>query len=429
MTLALVFLAVLLAALFLAIGFFFGGRKAVSLSKTVVQAKSERDLLEKEKENLLNENREREEEIRNLTGKLERETVYKESAQQELEGQKNLIEEMRKKLHLEFESLSRRIFEKETETYKKQSEESLSALLNPLKEKITDFKKQMLDFYDREGKERHSLGVAVKDLLEAHKRTTEETAHLTRALKGNVKIQGDWGEMVLERILKASGLRQGEEFTLQGKGLKMKTEEGGRLKPDVVVHLPDNRDIVIDSKVSLTPYYRYMQAKTEREKEDCIRGMIHSLLQHIKDLAEKDYSASDRLRAPDFTFMFIPIEGVFFLALNQDQRIFEEAWARSIFIVTPTNLLAALKTVSSIWKLERQNKNVRQIASESGKMYDKFVGFLNDMKDIGKSLDSAQKNYDSALRKLQTGQGNLVNRAEKIKQLGASSKKELPPLA
>lgn len=428
MTFVLICSAVFLAVLSLAIGFFFGGRKAISFSKAMVQVKSERNLLEKEKEHLLNENREKEEEIRNLTGKLEREMAYKESVQKELEGQKQFIEEMRKKLHLEFESLSRRIFEKETETYKKRSEESLSALLNPLQEKIADFRKQMLDFYDKEGKERHSLGVAVKDLLEAHKKTTEETASLTRALKGNMKIQGDWGEMVLERILKASGLRQGEEFTLQGKGLKMKTEEGGQLKPDVVVHLPDNRDIVIDSKVSLTPYYRYMQAKTEQEKEDCIRSMTHSLSQHIKDLAEKDYSASESLRAPDFTFMFIPIEGVFFLALSRDQGIFEEAWARSIFIVTPTNLLAALKTVSSIWKLERQNKNVRQIASESGKMYDKFVGFLNDMKDIGKSLDSAQKNYDSALRKLQTGQGNLINRAEKIKQLGAGSKKELPPI-
>ena len=428
MTVIFICSAVLVIILF-GIVFFFVGRRTSAVSKTLVQVKSERDFLEKEKENLLNETHRKEEEIRSLTGRLEREIAYKESAQKELEGQKQFIDEMRKKLHLEFESLSRRIFEKETETYKKRSEESLSALLNPLKEKITDFKKQVSDFYDKEGKERHSLGVAVKDLLEAHKKTTEETAHLTHALKGNMKIQGDWGEMVLERVLKASGLRQGEEFTLQGKGLGMKTEEGNPLKPDVVVHLPDNRDIVIDSKVSLTPYHKYIQAENEQEREDCIRSVANSLSQHIKDLSEKDYSASGRLRSPDFTFMFIPLEGVFSLAMGRDQGIFEEAWARSIFIVTPTNLLAALKTVSSIWKLERQNKNVREIASESGKMYDKFVGFLNDMKDIGKGLDSAQKNYDSALRKLQTGQGNLINRAEKIKQLGAGSKKELPPLA
>lgn len=421
MTFIFIASAVFVVVVSVGFGFFFAGRKNSALGQ--VNA-----FLEKEKMNLLRENHQKEEEIRSLTGKLEREMAYKESVQKELEGQKQLIDEMRKKLHLEFESLSRRIFEKETETYKKRSEESLSALLDPLKEKIIDFKKQVSDFYDKEGKERHSLGVAVKDLLEAHKKTTEETVHLTQALKGNVKIQGDWGEMVLERILKASGLRQGEEFTLQGKGLGMKTEEGGPLKPDVVVHLPDNRDIVIDSKVSLTPYHKYIQAETEQEREDSIRGVANSLSQHIKDLAEKDYSASGQLRAPDFTFMFIPLEGVFSLVISRDQGIFEEAWARSIFIVTPTNLLAALKTVSSIWKLERQNKNVRQIASESGKMYDKFVGFLNDMKDIGKGLDSAQKNYDSALRKLQTGQGNLVSRAEKIKQLGAGSKKELPPL-
>ena len=206
----------------------------------------------------------------------------------------------------------------------------------------------------------------------------------------------------------------------------MKTEEGNPLKPDVVVHLPDNRDIVIDSKVSLIHYYHYIKAETEQEKEEYVRQIVNSLAQHIKDLSEKSYPDSDKLNAPDFTFMFIPLESVFSLALSQDQSLFERAWKQSIIIVTPTNLLATLKTVASIWKLEKQNKNVRQIAAESGKMYEKFIGFLNDMKDIEKGLNTARQSYDGALNKLKYGKGNLIGRAEKIKQLGVRSEKKLP---
>ena len=323
---------------------------------------------------------------------------------------------------MEFKNLAQSIFEKKTE----QSEKSLSALLNPLKERITDFKNQVADFYDKEGKQRHSLEMELKNLVEAHQKTTSETARLSRALKGSVKVQGDWGEMVLERILKASGLKEGQEFTLQGKGLGMKTEEGDTLKPDVVIHLPDKRDIVIDSKVSLMDYYNYMKAETEEEKEVCVRHIMEALSKHIKNLSEKDYASSDKVNAPRFTFMFIPLEGVFALALSRDQSLFEKAWQQSIVIVTPTNLLATLKTVSSIWKMEKQNKNVRKIALESGKMYDKFVGFLEDMKSLEKGLETAHKSYHSAFNKLKSGSGNLISRAEKIKQLGAGSKKDLP---
>ena len=421
-----IILGIFLCLVFAALGFLFAKGKLSNDSKALIQEKSKTTFLIEEKVKLLKEIQLQQEKIINLEKNLSREVTQKETFLKELETQKQFIENMREKLKLEFEKLARDIFSKETETYKKRSEESLSSLLNPLKEKISDFKKQVADFYEKEGKERHSLDAAVKSLVQAHQKTTEETAQLTQALKGSAKVQGDWGEIVLKRILEASGLNEGEEFTLQGKGLEMKTEEGNPLKPDVVVHLPDNRDIVIDSKVSLIHYYNYTEAKTEQEKEECIRQIISSLAQHIKNLSEKSYSGSDKLNTPDFTFMFIPLESVFSLALSRDQSLFEKAWKQSIIIVTPTNLLATLKTVSSIWKLEKQNKNVRQIAAESGKMYEKFIGFLHDMKDIEKGLNTARQSYDGALNKLKYGKGNLIGRAEKIKQLGARSEKELP---
>ena len=207
--------------------------------------------------------------------------------------------------------------------------------------------------------------------------------------------------------------------------MQLQAEDGGHLKPDVVVRLPDNRHIVIDSKVSLAPYQEYVNSKTKEERLQHAGSVETSLRQHIKNLAGKSYFISDKLNTPDFTFLFVPLEGVL-IALNQSQKIFEEAWKQSIVIVTPTTLLAALKTVTAVWKMERQNKNVREIAKESGKMYDKFVGFLNNMKDLGKGLEVAKRSYDTALNQLESGRGNLIKKAEKIKQLGADTTKELP---
>ena len=420
----LVVSGVLLSLVSLYLGFLFARRKASSTD--LIQTKAENDFLKKEKENLLNEIRQQREKILSLTEALSRSEAQKEAGQKELEEQRKTIEEMGKKLKLEFENLAQKIFEEKAKTYKNQSEESLSVLLNPLKQKITDFQKQVSDYYDKEGRERHSLDTAVKNLTTAHQKTTEETAKLIQALKGSSKIQGDWGEMVLERLLKACGLQEGEDFILQGKGLKLQAEDGAHLKPDVVVRLPDSRHIVIDSKVSLASYQEYVKAQTEKEKLQHANAVEHSLRQHVKNLAGKSYFISDKLNTPDFTFLFVPLEGVFLVALNQDQKLFEEAWKQSIIIVTPTTLLAALKTVAAVWRLERQNKNVREIAKESGKMYDKFVGFLNNMKDLGKGLEVAKRSYENALNQLESGRGNLIRRAEKIKQLGADTTKELP---
>ena len=394
-------------------------------SNAFSQLQAENDFLKKDRENLQAEIKGREKRILEMTETLSRLETEKKAAAQALTGQQKNFEEIQQKFRLEFEGLAQNLLEEKAKTYKIRSEESLSALLAPLKTRIVDFQKQVAECYEREGRERHSLQSAVKELQMVHQNALQETARLTEALKGSAKIQGDWGEVVLERILEDSGLRRGEEFILQGKGLGLKTEEGDRLKPDVVIRLPEERHIVIDSKVSLIHYHEYIKAKTEEEKEQYAGRVIHSLSQHISGLSEKSYSISNKLIAPDFTFMFIPLEGVFSLVLHLEQGLFEKAWNKSIVIVTPTTLLAALRTVSSVWKMEKQNKNALKIASESGKMYDKLVGFIIDMKNIGKGLDLAEKSYTEAFNKLKQGRGHLIGRAEKIKQLGASASKEL----
>lgn len=397
-----------------------------ALSRDFIQLKTENNFLQKEKDRLLKEEKRREEQILEMTETLSRLETEKNLADRALTEQRRNFEEIRQKFRLEFENLAQNLLEEKANIYKARSEESLSTILAPLKAKITDFQKQVTEFYDREGRERHSLGAAVKDLTAAHQNALQETARLTQALKGSSKVQGDWGEVVLERILEYSGLRRDEEFILQGKGMELKTDEGDRLKPDVVIRLPEERHIVIDSKVSLIHYHEYMKAKTDEEKDQYISQIIQSLSHHINSLSEKSYSVSDKLIAPDFTFMFIPLEGVFSLVLQREQDLIEKAWNRSIVIVTPTTLLAALRTVASVWKMEKQNKNAQRIASESGKMYDKLVGFVSDMKNIGRGLDMAEKSYTEAFNKLKYGKGHLIGRAEKIKQLGAASTKELP---
>lgn len=394
-------------------------------SNALSELKAENDFLKRDREDLQAEMKEREKRILEMTETLSRLETEKNLADKALAGQQKNFEEIQRKFRLEFEGLAQKILEEKAKTYKARSEESLSALLAPLKTRITDFQKQVAECYEREGRERHSLQSTVKDLQMVHQNALQETARLTEALKGNAKIQGDWGEVVLERILEDSGLRRGEEFILQGKGLELKTEEGERLKPDVVIRLPEERHIVIDSKVSLIHYHEYVKAKTEEEKEQYAGRVIHSLSQHISSLSEKSYSFSNKLIAPDFTFMFIPLEGVFSLVLHLEQGLFEKAWNKSIVIVTPTTLLAALRTVSSVWKMEKQNKNALKIASESGKMYDKLVGFVSDMKNIGRGLEMAEKSYAEAFNKLKQGRGHLIGRAEKIKQLGAAASKEL----
>ena len=412
-------------------------------SARLKQEKAEqKDLSEKERTEHRKALQQKDETVQNLIKELTQEKADRENAQKDLENKKeelnlreNLIEETRKKmvsdiqnthdkLVSELKDRSRALIDKGTETYKKQSKESLNALLDPLKGKIDDFKKQVSDLDREAGKERRSLQDTVKSFEAAQKTSAEQTEKLARALKGSAKVQGDWGERILERILEFAGLQEGHEFTRQGKGLNMKTEEGKRLKPDITVHLPDNQDLVIDAKTSLAPYQDYLQAESESEKERRAQNIVQSLERHVQELSAKDYvknypAAADR-RPLNFAFMFVPSDGIFSAAIQCDPSFWEKAWKKDVMIVTPLTLLAALKIVDSLWRLEKQNKNARKIARQSGKMYDKFAGFLKDMEQIGKGLDNARSSYEGAVNKLQTGSGNLITRSKKIKSLAPS---------
>ena len=335
----------------------------------------------------------------------------KEIAKEESENKEKQFKQL-------FENIAQKNLQSKAEYYQKESEKSLNSLLSPLKEKITGFEKTVRECYNEEGKQRFSLKNEIEKIAETNQ-------NLTQALKGNTKIQGDWGEVILERILENSGLQKGEGFTIQGKELGLKNKEGKSLKPDFVVHLPDDRDIIIDSKVSLTHYYNYISSQSEEEKNQCVKQIVDSLHQHIKNLSEKQYHKTN-LNTLDFVLMFIPIEAVLSLAIQEEKSLFEQALKKSIVIVSPITLHATLKTIHALWQIAKQNKNAKDIAKESGYLYNKFRGFLNSMIDLGKGLKNAQISYDKANNQLHTGQGNLIDKAEKIKKLGANTNKSLP---
>jgi DNA recombination protein RmuC len=253
-----------------------------------------------------------------------------------------------------------------------------------------------------------------------------ETTNLTKALRGESKTQGDWGEVILERILEASGLREGEEYITQGRDMKLRDEHNKHLKPDVIINLPDDKHIIVDSKTSLTHYYDYTNAENGAKKEAALKNFINSVRNHVKDLSGKNYEYLEKLHAPEFVFMFMPIEGAFSLAVQSDKELFNFAWSKRIVIISPSTMFANLQTVASMWRLEQQNKNTLEIARQSGDLYDKFVGFVEDMLKIEKSLKNTETSFLSAMNKLHDGRGNLITRAEKIKALGVKTKKELP---
>ena len=337
------------------------------------------------------------------------------------------FQEMKENLKTEFQNISQNIFEKKAKDYKSQSEESIGHILNPLKQQIADFEKLVSDYYAGEGKARHSLSDVVQKLSEAHEKSVKAVARLDQTVKGGAKVLGDYGEMILERLLKASGLREGEEFFLQGKGLHLKGAAGENVKPDVVIRLPGKGDIVIDSKTSsLAPYQEYIQAGTEEERREKSKRILSSLKKHISDLSETSYHSVKNLKAPGFTFLFIPHEGILLAALNQDPSVFDAAWKKQISIVTPNTLASALQTVVALWNMERQNKNAEKIAEQGGKMYDGFARFLEYFEDMGKNLEKADKSYERARSKLFAGRTNLISQAENLKKLGVNVSKPLP---
>ena len=344
-------------------------------------------------------------------------------AQKANEDKIALLEDTEKRLNEQFENLANRIFEQKNESFLKQNKSGLDALLTPLKEQIDGFKRQVTDQYVKEGQERASLKTEILTLKELNKRITDEAAALTMALKGDNKQQGNWGEVVLERILKESGLREGHEFETQ---VSVRNESGKLQQPDVVVHLPNDKDVIIDSKVSLSAYERFFNEQEEVARQLLLKEHVNSIKGHIKGLGAKDYQDLPGIRTLDYVLMFIPIEPAFLLAIEEDPELVTLALNHNIMLVSPTNLLVALRTINNIWQYEYQNQNAQKIAQHGAKLYDKFVGFVTDMEKVGKSIEATQKSYEGAINKLSTGRGNLVRQVEQFRTLGVQPNKKLP---
>jgi DNA recombination protein RmuC len=344
--------------------------------------------------------------------------------QSKLSEQKEEMDNLQKKFTTEFENLANRIFEEKGNKFTEQNKEKLSEILNPLRDKISDFERKVEETSKESIKGNASLREQLQMLKEMNQKITQEATNLTNALKGQSKTQGNWGEFILESILEKSGLVKGREYVVQE---SLTTESGKRFQPDVIINLPENKSIIIDSKVSLIGYEKFISSDDEREKQLALREHINSIRSHIKSLSGKNYQNLYQLESLDFVLMFMPIEPAFAYAVQSDASLFTDAFERNIVIVSPSTLLATLRTIASIWRQENQNRNALEIAKQSGDMLDKFTAFVDDLISVGKGLMSAKDNYDKAMNKLVDGRGNLVNRAEKIKQLGAKASKTLPP--
>jgi DNA recombination protein RmuC len=334
-----------------------------------------------------------------------------------------LLENAREKMSMEFRNLANEILEKKGKDFTESNRENIENILKPLREKILQFEKKVEDTYDKESKERFSLAREIQNLQALNARISEDAVNLTNALKGENKTQGTWGEFVLERLLEQSGLRKGREYEIQ---VSLKSAEGTKQQPDVIVHLPENKDVIIDSKVSLTAYERYYSETDEALRAEALKQHIQSIRGHIRGLSDKNYQNLQGVRSLDFIMMFLPVEAAFALAVEHDQSLFTEAFERNIAVVGPTTLMATLRTIQNIWRYEDQNKHAMDIANRAGKLYDKFVGFTEDLEKIGTHLGQTQASYENAHKKLVSGHGNLVSNVEKLRILGAKASKTLP---
>ncbi len=360
--------------------------------------------------------------IQELNNELTQQRTINQNLDEKLKSQKSELEELQNRFSKEFENLANKILEEKSQKFTEQNKTNLDIILNPLKEKIKDFEQKVENSYKAEAAERNSLKGEIKSLIELNKQISEEANNLAKALKGDTKKQGNWGEMILEKILERSGLVKDREYKTQ---VSTTNDEGSRQQPDVVIYLPDNKHIIVDAKVSLVAYEQFVNATDDVEREQYIKDHIASVKSHVKILSEKNYQSSADFFSPDFVLLFMPIESSFSIAVQADQEIFSYAWDRKIVIVSPSTLLATLRTIASIWKQERQTRNALEIAEQGGKLYDKFVSFVEDLTLVGKKMDEAKSNYVDAMKKLSEGRGNLVSSTEKLKELGAKSSKQI----
>ena len=383
--------------------------KVVGVEAAFAKAEEERESLRKEKDFLQNE----------LTAR----NVEFSELEKRIEEKSDELEKLQEKFTKDFELIANKILDEKSNKFTLQNKQNLDVILKPLQEKIQHFEKKVEET-NKEAIDRTSaLREQIKNLTALNEQMSKEAHNLTKALKGDSKMQGNWGELVLERVLEKSGLEKDREYVVQ-KGFT--TQEGQRVLPDVIIHLPDSKKMIIDSKVSLTAYERYVNADDDQLREIALKEHINSLKRHVSQLSEKNYQDLYEIESPDFVLLFVPIEPAFAVAINAEAAIYNQAFEKNIVIVTPTTLLATLRTIDSMWNNEKQQRNALEIARQAGALYDKFHGLMTDLTSVGKKMDDAKSGYEAVMNKLVSGRGNLITSVEKLKKMGAKAKKALP---
>lgn len=342
-----------------------------------------------------------------------------------LKEQKVEIAQLQEKFTTEFSLIANKLLKQNATDFAQANEKRLSEILTPLKDNIKQFEKKVDDTYEKDFKDRTKLIEQIQSLEKLNQQMSEEAQNLTKALKGDNKTQGNWGELILEKVLESSGLIKDVEYSTQ---YSTSNDDGTRIMPDVIINLPDEKHIIVDAKVSLVAYQNYINCDDEVEQESHLKNHVLSVKNHIKGLSEKHYISAKGINTPDFVLLFMPIESSFGLALRADNELYQYAWDRKVVIVTPSTLLATLRTVASLWKQEKQTKNAIEIARQAGALHDKFAGFLKDMESIKKGIDNSQEAYEKAFNKLKSGRGNLIDATKKLEELGAKTKKQMPEI-
>lgn len=392
------------------------------VSNLTVEKEHITTLLKQEQQRLIDELQAERDRLADANRELESTRSFYLAEKEKLAEQKVSFEQSQQKLNKDFELIANKILEEKSTRFIEQNRTNLDIILNPLKENIKAFEDKVEKVYKAESDERNTLKGVISLLMDQSKQIQEDANNLTKALKGDSKKQGNWGEVILEKVLERSGLVRDQEYRIQASHI---SAEGGRYQPDVVIDLPDDKHLVVDAKVSLVAYERSVSAETDEEREGYVKQHLASIKNHIQELSSKNYQDLYKINSPDFVLLFVPIESSFSIAVQKDAELFNFAWDRRVVIVSPSTLLATLRTIASMWKQERQNRNVMEIARLSGSMYDKFVGFVADMENIGKHIKNGQDAYDKAINKLSVGAGNLTNTSEKIKKLGAKATKQI----
>jgi DNA recombination protein RmuC len=393
------------------------------LNERLIASQEEARRLARDKENLAALRDQLTSEQRRLSNQVAELTTILESERTQNTEKIALLKNAEEQLSNRFKTLASEILEDKSKRFTEQNQTSLNQLLEPLKVKITEFQGEVHKVYVQEGKDRSALAEQVKQLMSLNNQLSKDAHNLTSALKGQAKAQGNWGELILERVLEASGLRKGHEYDVQESHTRA---DGSRAQPDVVVHLPEDRHLIIDAKVSLTAYEEHANAETDHQRDAAMKRHLDSVRSHIKELSEKNYQQLYGLQSLDFVLMFIPVEPAFMLAISHDSDLWQDAWKKNVLLVSPSTLLFVVRTVAHLWRQEQQSRNAQEIASQGGKLYDKLVGFVEDLENLGTKLKQAQSAYDGAYNKFSGGRGNVIRQAEQLKNLGVKPTKQLP---